>query len=443
MKYFFCFFYILLNVNAFAQKEIIIQGTIAGFPANIQRTALLERHFGDGWKSIDSTIMDAKDYFAFKKQTLESGFYRIGFRKEGHPIEFMVGELEPEIKFEAPYTQMLERKVEPKDSKEAKAWNALKQLQNQDAMAVQATLADPKAFASNLEQSVTNLAAFRKFYHGTYCEKVLSTMMWQKAINTDPQYPGETGLYLNHLLKHIDFGNPHVLNNKIFKQTLVEFSNVCTRSYNDNRTLTDILMRLTGKNEIVTSFVFKFLLEKYISERNDKAANYLLNNFSAGCSDSEDPLQAAQLSRAMKACETGKVVQELELQDINGAPQKLSEVYKNHKITLITFWRTTCQHCVQTMPKLEQLYKELEPKGLGIYAVSLDQKPMEWSGYVLRSGLTFANVICPKSFFKNNLMEHYPVSGTPYMLLVDKEGKVLDRLVSSAEMESLIRDGLK
>jgi peroxiredoxin len=47
------------------------------------------------------------------------------------------------------------------------------------------------------------------------------------------------------------------------------------------------------------------------------------------------------------------------------------------KPVLVTFWATTCPSCVEEMPHLIELYRELQPKGLEIIGVAMAYDPPE------------------------------------------------------------------
>jgi len=47
------------------------------------------------------------------------------------------------------------------------------------------------------------------------------------------------------------------------------------------------------------------------------------------------------------------------------------------KPVLVTFWATTCPSCIEEMPHLIDLYRELHPKGLEIIGVAMAYDPPE------------------------------------------------------------------
>jgi len=44
---------------------------------------------------------------------------------------------------------------------------------------------------------------------------------------------------------------------------------------------------------------------------------------------------------------------------------------------LVTFWATTCPSCIEEIPHLMELYRELHPKGLEIIGVAMSYDPPE------------------------------------------------------------------
>ena len=47
------------------------------------------------------------------------------------------------------------------------------------------------------------------------------------------------------------------------------------------------------------------------------------------------------------------------------------------KPVLVTFWATTCPTCIQEMPHLIELYRDLNPKGLEMIGVAMSYDPPE------------------------------------------------------------------
>src|SRR5262249_44696802 len=56
---------------------------------------------------------------------------------------------------------------------------------------------------------------------------------------------------------------------------------------------------------------------------------------------------------------------------------------------LLNFWATWCPPCVDEMPSLQRLHKILEPEGLVVLSVSVDESGAALSRFVSEHGVTF------------------------------------------------------
>ena len=97
------------------------------------------------------------------------------------------------------------------------------------------------------------------------------------------------------------------------------------------------------------------------------------------------------------------------------------------QVTLVNIWATWCIPCRTEMPALQQLFKDLGPKGLRIIAVSIDdgasQKDVQ--SFVKDLGLTF-EVLHDKS---GDIQRVYQTTGVPESFLLDKNGVIVKKVI--------------
>lgn len=117
----------------------------------------------------------------------------------------------------------------------------------------------------------------------------------------------------------------------------------------------------------------------------------------------------------------GEIAPNFTLRDING--QNVSLDSQKGKVVLLNFWATWCQPCRAEQAKLQEMYKELQPQGFEILAISADDarsssqvKPM-----VMRAGLTFPVLLDPQT---SVVAQYNPSKALPYNVLIDRTGKV-------------------
>jgi len=110
------------------------------------------------------------------------------------------------------------------------------------------------------------------------------------------------------------------------------------------------------------------------------------------------------------------------------------------KTVLIDFWSTTCKSCVEEIPNLIALYKELHPKGLEILGVAM---PSDRPDMVLKAvkdlQIPYPIVI---DIYGEIPQAYGDVSVTPTHFLIAPDGKILDKIVGKIDMVKF-RDRIK
>ncbi len=110
--------------------------------------------------------------------------------------------------------------------------------------------------------------------------------------------------------------------------------------------------------------------------------------------------------------------------DLQGQATRLSAF--RGKVVLVNLWTTWCPPCREEMPSMEKLYLRLRDRGFVLLAVSQDEggqavvKP-----FVEQLGLTFPVLVDPE----HQVGDRYEVWGYPESFLVDREGRVVERII--------------
>jgi peroxiredoxin len=99
---------------------------------------------------------------------------------------------------------------------------------------------------------------------------------------------------------------------------------------------------------------------------------------------------------------------------------------------LLNFWATWCAPCVEEMPALERLHRDLGPEGLRVLAVSVDDDPLAATGFAVRHGLTLTTL----RDFGGRAAAAYGVEGLPTTFVIDAQGVVRDVYVGPVEWDS-------
>jgi peroxiredoxin len=141
---------------------------------------------------------------------------------------------------------------------------------------------------------------------------------------------------------------------------------------------------------------------------------------------------------------TPQVAPDFALPDLEGQAVRLS-AYRGH-VVLVNLWATWCPPCRDEMPSMERLYQRLKDKGFVLLAVSEDEgAAAAVKAFVQQMRVTFPVLLDPDG----DVGRKYEVWGFPESFLVDRDGRVVERVIgprdwSSAEqiarIEALLAD---
>lgn len=125
------------------------------------------------------------------------------------------------------------------------------------------------------------------------------------------------------------------------------------------------------------------------------------------------------------------------LTDANGQAQQMAQ-WKN-KVLVINFWATWCPPCVDEMPELSDLQKQLGTNNVQILGIGIDSASniAQFSakhriGYPLYAGGMSGTELSRQ--FGNQ------AGGLPFTVLIDRQGEVKKTYLGRLKMEDLRKD---
>ncbi len=151
----------------------------------------------------------------------------------------------------------------------------------------------------------------------------------------------------------------------------------------------------------------KSVQANYIKLRDERAAN--------------DPLGA------------GKDAPDFEEMKIDGTMMKLSDL--RGSVVLLDFWASWCKPCRNENPTVVRAYEKYGAEGFTVMSVSLDKSKEAWAAAIEKDGLVWPNHVSDLKQWSSRVGKIYGVSGIPFTVLIDREGKIIGTKLRGQELE--------
>lgn len=155
----------------------------------------------------------------------------------------------------------------------------------------------------------------------------------------------------------------------------------------------------------------------------------------------QDPVLVAKYDAAREKwnlASDGKPSPDFKGVDVNGKEYTLADF--RGKYVYIDVWATWCGPCRQEIPYLKKLDEDYKDAQIVFLSLSVDQDKAKWEKMVKEQSMSGVQLHIGQN---SSFQQAYKIEGIPHFILLDREGRIIDKKMSRPSMDEVTRERIE
>jgi thiol-disulfide isomerase/thioredoxin len=188
------------------------------------------------------------------------------------------------------------------------------------------------------------------------------------------------------------------------------------------------------------SYVALWMISHYLIYGYDDIVDSAFNLLSSDIQSSNTGISVKRDLAQLALTGLGKQFPKMVVWSLAGKSNTLNYLSSNPKFILIDFWFSHCGPCIEQFPDYVQLVKKYQDKGFKMIGISSDTSTADialWKNIIQTSSLNWIQYRTNKE-----TMINLHIFLAPWNFLLDRNGRILARHMSTKEMADFLQKNL-
>jgi len=450
--------FLLGSLTLLQGQPWFIQGTIENSEAG---NILLASYYGDRFSVIDSALSQSGSFYFVLSEEAPTGIYRIiftdragGVRSQNRFVEFIFNrenleihvattDLGPVPYFESSlenqvYAEFMEFELEY----EAQLMSVYGELYPSRGGKANTYISAVNQYNALQSQRTRYMDSITGLYPDLYAVRIMNAFR-------APIIPGE----MSHkqridTLKECFFDqaamdDPRLLFAPVYTFKLIDYLSLykvdtMSREQQEQEFFeaVDQIMLHVSKQEKLHGFVLDFLLEGFELLDMEQVQMHLVDHYLDQACETDLVELIYSRMEGYKRMARGQRAPDFLIRDMEGNKQGLSDLSAPY--VLVLFWASSCDHCREMLPDLNEWYLGENRLGLEVVAISIDSSASEFRTYIDKLDPQW--ITAHESLgWHGKAPSDYHIYATPSLFLLDSEQTILARPRSFRQFQRAVK----
>ena len=186
-----------------------------------------------------------------------------------------------------------------------------------------------------------------------------------------------------------------------------------------------------------------FLINRMNYDKNKQLIDEALAQLRASSSSASPMIdryyqEQKEKKERLERVSVGSKAPDFSFQNEKGKTKQLSDYLG--KVVVLDFWASWCGPCRAEIPKMKKIYADMDNKKVEFLSVSIDSKKDDWVKAMTEEAMAWKQGWVPDA--GKEVMKTYMFNGIPFILVIDKDGKIFRKNVRGEAIRKAIEEAL-
>ncbi|MEY5049817.1 MAG: hypothetical protein RLZZ175_3176 [Bacteroidota bacterium] len=442
--------FLLISFHSYAQDSIVVKGTFIG---NTKYAKVLMKKFEVGNFPVGGATIKNDSFKLVLPPQISAGVYRFQYAVgEGEKyLDIIINGTEKQIAFtmEANEEMALPKFTASVENQKWYAYQKQNSLQMERiALLNQFINAYPNAQAEVVKVAVKewemekalylqNFEQFKTEMQGTWAYEMVANRPYYFS-NPTEDFRIQDFYKREHFWDNFDANNPKLLNTPLYTEHILNYLRYwmnpnmnfsAEEKTNGFKRAVDVIIRKFTGNEETHTFAYKYLSLGFKEIGEEEVLQYLDENYKNLAEQCFDAFEKTEFEKRMvgyAALKQGNKAPDFKLNVVHTKLKAKSLYQLKSEKTILVFWSSTCPHCMEEMPKLNEW--AASQKNTKVLAVSLDTDKTVHEETIKKFPALLHT--CDYKGWNTDAATKYYIAATPTFIVLDKDKKILGKYSS-------------